>query len=150
MDFSFWMCVWVCMHVHMHTCMCPHTWGEERESIMAYSHFGLKNLHLLYTPRWEVMEGEERLTGMEMSTPDVRCYVNTVHYKLMSNKKPEWKGDMMKARGTNTKSLKEAPREQTNHSIHKHNHINNSVHQGPNGPHRSHRLIKESPEEPGF
>lgn len=46
---------------------------EERESSMAYSHFGIKNLGLLYTSRWEVMEGGGGLTGMEMSTSDVRC-----------------------------------------------------------------------------
>lgn len=56
----------------------------------------------------------------------------------------------MEARGANTKSLEEAPGKQTNHSIHKHNSINNSVHQGPHGPHRSLRLVKESPEDPGF
>lgn len=55
---------------------------------------------------------------------------------------------MMEAEGANTKSLEEAPGEQQkNQSIHKHSNINNSV---STGSHRSHRLVKESPEEPGF
>ena len=34
--------------------------------------------------------------------------------------------------------------------IHEHNSITSSLHQGPHSLHRSHSLIKETPEEPGF
>ena len=60
----------MCMHVHNSHVLMPEVY-EERVSNITNFPFRIKNLDLLYTLRWEVMEGRGGLTGLEISTPDM-------------------------------------------------------------------------------